>query len=154
MFNHERRRTVLIVVLVVVVGVPLLGTSYYLQSTEVPDLVYRCQKKGTQFVDEMRSRDRDNGVPLDERAYTYRSHYNFAKHRCFVRTDTRKVTSDGVKVTSINQIWDVEARVGAPPFAVESRSFSGFDELTSYQDSPDRPMNMRVEEWFKSLMTQ
>jgi hypothetical protein len=41
-----------------------------------------------------------------------------------------------------------------PPYAGESRSFLGFDELIVYHDAPDRPKNMQFEEWFTSLMTQ
>ena len=140
-------------ILVVLVGVALLGISYC-PETSAPDSAYRCQEMGTRFVSDMRKRDRQSGVPPNKLAYTYRAHYNFAVDKCFVRTDTKTVTADGLKVTSISQIWDVGARVGAPPYATESRSFSGFDELILYQDSPSRPKNMSGEEWFKSLMTQ
>ena len=123
-------------ILVGLAGVALLGITYYLENTSAPDWAYRCQEMGTRFVNEMRKRDRESSVPPDKLAYTYRSHYNFVEHKCFVRTDTRTVTPDGLKVTSIDMVWDVGAGVGAPPYAVESRESSGFDEVTTYQGSP------------------
>jgi hypothetical protein len=135
-------------------AVAVLGTIAYLENTSPPDWAYRCQEMGSRFVNELRMRERDSGVPPDQLAYTYRAHYNFAEHKCFVRTDTRSVTADGLKVTSINRIWDVGGRVGAPPYAVETRSSSSVDELTGYQAPPAKPKNMNAEQWFKSLMTQ
>jgi hypothetical protein len=135
-------------------GVALLGIIAYLENTSAPDWVYRCQERGSRFVNELRRRERESGVPPDKLAYTYRVHYNFVVHKCFVRTDARTVTRDPLKVTAIRRIWDVDGRVGAPAYATESRSFSGFDGLILYQDSPDRPRHMYGEEWFKFLMTE
>ena len=143
-------------ILVGLAGVAVLGITNYLENTSGPDSAYRCQEMGPRFVNEMRNRDFERGVPSDKLAYTYRSHYNFVEHKCFVRTDTRTVTPDGLglKVTSINRVWDVAAGVGATPYAVESRTSSGREQQTLYQDSQNRPKDMDPEAWFKSLMTQ
>jgi hypothetical protein len=149
-----KRLATSVVILMSVASVALLGVIHYLQNTSAPEWAYRCQEMGSRFVNEMRKRDRGAGMPLAKLAYTHRLHYNFEKHKCLVRTDIRTVAADGVKSISISQIWDVAAGVGALPYAGESRSFSGFDDLIVYQDAPDRPKDMHFEEWFNSLMTQ
>ena len=134
----------------------VFGFAQLYDNSDVLELPSRCLQKGTSFIDEMKKRDREFGPPPDRREYTYRSHYNFAKHKCFVQTDSTIALPLDDRVEYLSQVWEVDAGILAEAYAGKSRRRSlipNTDELTAYHTKEQRPQG-RPQEWFPALMTQ
>ena len=120
-----------------------------LQQLELTD---RCQQKGTRFVNEIRESDKATGIPLENREFTARTHYNTAERKCFVTTEGGMSLPIVGGLIFLTQVWDVNAGVGAVAFAEKAlpakdgtKFYRGQEELS---DSPE------TRKWFDNLMTQ
>src|SRR5256885_2062638 len=74
----------------VVMALVALGAYGYLRhasEAQTLELVDRCQQMGTRFADEIKKTDRDSGIPVENRAFMHRAHYNTVEQKCFVLTE-------------------------------------------------------------------
>jgi hypothetical protein len=111
-----------------------------------------CQSMGERFARQIRQQDEQVGIPLENREFTYRSHYNRVEKRCFVLTEGTMSDPFGGGLIMLRQVWDMAAGVGAASYAEMATPVSGPHETHVYRgkdaltDSPD------TRQWFERLM--
>jgi hypothetical protein len=109
---------------------------------------------GVRFVQEIRKSDRETGIPVENREFTYRAHYSAAERKCFVMTEGgMTVPFVGGRVW-LTQVWDVNAGVGATAFAEKAQPLSGKEHVRFYRGSESLPVNPDTAKWFDDLMVR
>jgi hypothetical protein len=144
-----------------VIGVSILiaglGLHQYLRrASELQqlELIDRRQQLGTRFVNEIRQSDKEVGIPIENRDFTYRVHYNTAARLCFVRTEGGMSVPFGGGRILMTQVWDVNAGVGATAFAERGEPLSVGGKTKFYRGTEELPVDLDINKWFDRLMVE
>ena len=146
--------TIGIAIIVILAG---LGVYQYvrrasdLQQLELTD---RCQQMGTRFATEVKTSDKETAIPVENRDFTYRVHYNTIARKCFVLTEGSMTLPLGIGRTFMTQVWDVSLGVGAPAVAEKDVPLSAGSSLKLYRGREELPVNLETTRWFDSLMIE
>jgi hypothetical protein len=107
---------------------------------------------GTRFVNQIREADQQGGIPVENRDFTSRAHYNNAARKCFVLTEGFMTMPFDFKRVLITQVWDVSAGVGSTAVAERDVPPSLGESVTYYSGKEKRAPTPETDKWFDSLM--
>ena len=122
-----------------------------LQTLELAD---RCQVMGARFANEIKSSDKEIGVPAENRDFTHRVHYNAVERKCFVLTEGDMTMPLGIGRVTMTQIWDASGGVGSPVVAERDVPLTGRDAVKFYRGKEQVPTNPETNRWFENLMVE
>lgn len=118
------------------------------------ELADRCQQMGERFVREIRAGDERTGIPVENREFTSRSHYNTVEKKCLVLTEGSMTMPLGIGRVMMTQIWDAALGVGGPIVAERDVPFSLDGGIKFYRGKQEAPSTPATTRWFEELMTK